>query len=361
MFSKVVGQTEVKEQLRQLVESGRLPHAMLFCGPEGCGKLAMAISLAQAVLHTESLLHPDLHYVYPVYKPKGWTADRKATSDDFGPQWREQLQDSLYFDRQQWADRIGLEGQKFQIGVGESDQILRKLSLVSSQGGWKVMIIYLAELMSTDAANKLLKILEEPTPQTLFVLISQKSEQLLETITSRTQRIDFRPLTEEQIVDALTTTRGLSDTDARQVAHTAHGSLTQALQMLQVDSQEALYRDLFIMLMRKAYARQVRELYQWTETVVKLNRASQRNFLDYCQRMVRENFAYNFGDSSLCYMKEEEREFATRFSPFINEANILGFYEQLSLAQRDIAQNTNARMVFFDLALQVIMLLREKP
>lgn len=358
MFDSVIGQPEVKQQLQSLLESDRLPHALLFCGPQGVGKLSMAIALAQEVLHTTQLLHPDLHYVYPVYKPKGWTADRKAVSDDFCSQWREMLSDTRYFDRQMWADKIGLEGQKFQIGVGESDQILRKLSLVSSQGGWKVMIIWQAELMSTEAANKLLKILEEPTPQTLFILVSEQSEQLLETITSRTQRIDFRPLNEALVREALVQQRGLTEDDAREVARISNGNLTRAMQSLHTDDQTRLYFDMFVLLMRQAYTRQVSELYRWAEQVSKWTRAEQRNLLQYFQNLIRENFMYNFRQPSLTYMKEEEREFATRFARFINERNIISFYEQLSTAQRDIAQNTNPRMVFYDLALQITILLR---
>lgn len=359
MFENTIGQTEVKAQLQSFVESGRLPHALLFCGAEGVGKMAMAVALAQEVLHTDKLLHPDLHYVYPVFKPKGWTADRKAVSDDFAPQWREQLQDNLYFDRQQWADRIGLEGQKFQIGVGESDQILRKLALVSSQGGWKVMIIWLPELMSTEAANKLLKILEEPTPQTLFILVSEQSEHLLETIVSRTQRIVFKPLDEKTVVETLIMQRGLTEDDARQVAHVSGGNLTRAFQALRTDDQTRLYFDMFTLLMRQAYGRQVRDLYRWAEQVAGWTRAEQRNLLQYFQSLIRENFMYNFRQPSLNYMKEEEAQFAVKFARFINERNIIPMYEQLSTAQRDIAQNTNPRMVFFDLALQITLLLRQ--
>lgn len=359
MLTDVIGQAEVKAQLQAFINSGRMPHALLLCGAPGAGQLAMAVAVAQELLHTDKLLHPDLHYVFPVYRPKGWPAERKAVSDDFAPQWREQLQSSLYFDRQQWADAIRLEGQKFQIGVGESDLILRKLSLVSAQGGWKVMIIWQAELMSTEAANKLLKILEEPTPQTLFILVSEQSEQLLETILSRTQRIDFKPLTEQDVCATLVERHGLTEDDARSVAHASGGNLTRAVQMLKADSQENLYFDMVVLLMRKAYARQIKELQQWAEAIVKWPRAEQRNFLQYFQHFLRENFAYNFRQPRLCYMKEQEQEFAARFARFINERNVIGFYEQISLAQRDIAQNTNSKMVFFDLALQVVLLLRQ--
>lgn len=359
MFDKVIGQHDVKAQLQSFIESGRMPHAMLFCGPQGSGKLAMAVALAQEMLHTDRLLHTDLHYVYPVYKPKGWPAERKATSDDYNEQWREIIQSTLYFDRQQWADAIKLEGQKFQIGVGESDQILRKLSLVSAQGGWKVMIIWLPELMSTEAANKLLKILEEPTPQTLFILVSEQSEHLLETITSRTQRIDFKPLTQQEVAEALIMQRGLTEEDARKVAHISSGNLTRAMQSLQTDDQQRLYFDMFVLLMRQAYGRQISGLYRWTETVAAWTRAEQRNFLQYFQNMLRENFMNNFHQPSLIYMNEAEKDFAQKFSRFINERNIIGFYEQVSTAQRDIAQNTNPRMVFFDLALQITLLIRQ--
>ncbi|MCQ2292783.1 MAG: DNA polymerase III subunit delta [Bacteroidaceae bacterium] len=359
MFEKVVGQTEVKAQLESLVESGKMPHALLFSGAPGAGQLAMAVALAQEMLKTDRLLHPDLHYVFPVYKPKGWAAERKAVSDDFTKQWREQMEDSLYFDAQQWGERIGLEGQKFQIGVGESDQIIRKLSLVSAQGGWKVMIIWQAEKMSTEAANKLLKILEDPTPETLFILVAEHSEQLLETIVSRTQRFDFRPLAEDDVADVLMRDHGLSAADARQAAHVSGGNLTRAMQSLLTTDQEVTYFNLVVLLMRGAYARDLRGMRSWSETIAKLSRAEQRNFLQYMQRFIRENFAYNFREPQLCYMNDREREFAQRFARFINERNIIPFYEEISLAQRDVAQNTNSKMVFFDLALKVILLLRQ--
>lgn len=359
MFDNVVGQAEVKAQLQALVESGKVPHALLFSGAPGAGQLAMAVSLAQAMLKTDRLLHPDLHYVFPVFKPKGWPAERKAVSDDYAKPWREMLQEGLYFDRQQWAERIGLEGQKFQIGVGESDQIIRKLSLVSAQGGWKVMIIWQAELMSAEAANKLLKILEDPTPDTLFILVADRSEQLLETIISRTQRFDFRPLTEEEVASVLMRDHGLSPDDARQAAHVSGGNLTRAMQSLLTNDQEVRYFDLVVLLMRGAYARDLKGLYTWTETIAKLSRAEQRNFLQYMQRFIRENFAYNFQEPQLCYMSEREKEFAKRFARFINERNIISFYEEISLAQRDVGQNTNSKMVFFDLALKVTVLLRQ--
>lgn len=360
MFENIVGQHAVKAHLQSLIEGQRMPHALLFCGTQGVGKFATAVALAQALLGTDKLLHPDLHYVYPVYKPKGWASERKAVSDDYTADWRSMMQDTLYFDREEWCDRIKLEGQKFQIGVGESDEIVRKLSLVSAQGGWKVMIIWLPELMSQEAANKLLKILEEPPQQTLFILVSEQSELLLETIRSRTQRIDFSPLREEEVAEELIQHHGLTEDDAHRVAHGCSGSLTRALSAIRTDNDDLRHFGMFVLLMRHAYGRQVTGMWQWTETMAgkDTSRAEQRNFLLYCQRFIRECFVYNFQNKTLNYMTQDEADFASRFARFINERNIIPMYELFDTALRDIRQNTNSRMVFFDLALQITMLLR---
>lgn len=371
-FQEVIAQEEVKRQLRGQLEEGRVPHAQLFCGPEGCGKLAMALAFASALLcqhraggepcgecaacrMTRNWAYPDLHFVFPVIKRKGQSGD--PVSDQYIKEWREQLAETPYFDKQEWLDRIGVENQQALIYAAESDEIVRKLSLVSSQGGYKVMIVWLPELMNIAAANKLLKVLEEPPGKTAFVLVSNQPERLLPTIVSRTQRVDFRPLPATAIEQALRERNALQPADAATVARLCDGSYTAALHQIRAQQDNAEFFDLFVQLMRLSYMRKIKDMAQWAEHVASWGRERQKLFLDFCQRLLRENFIYNFRRKELNYMNGREAEFAVRFARFINERNVFGIMDELSAAQRDIEQNVNPRMVFFDFALKMIVLL----
>lgn len=373
-YNEVIGQEEIKARLRQELKDGRVPHARLFRGPEGCGKLPMALAYATALLcqnpndgeacgqcsscrMAAAWAHPDLHFVFPVFKRKGQSGD--AVSDQFLKEWREQLKDSLYFDRLSWLARIGIENQQAQIGVGESEQILRKLSIVASQGGRKVMIIWLPELMNLSAANKLLKILEEPPTDTVFLLVAEHAEKMLATILSRTQITDFRQLTQPDLEQILQSRHGLQPEDAAVIAHMSEGSYIKALKQIYLNESEAVFFDMFVLLMRLSYMRKIKDMHQWADQVASWGRERQKNFLEYCQRLVRENFISNFHRKELNYMSRREADFSVKFGRFINERNVIGIMDELSLAQRDIEQNVNAKMVFFDFALKTIMLLKQ--
>lgn len=370
-YSDVIGQNDIKDFLqRQLLEK-RVPHAQLFTGPEGSGKLPMALAYASALLcqhpvggeacgqcqacrMVERWVHPDLHFVFPVVKPKSGS---EAVSDTYLTQWREQLTNNVYFNRQTWYKRMGVENQQPIISVKESESILEKLSLKSSQGGYKVMLVWLPELMNEPTANKLLKILEEPPAETAFLLVSDEPERLLPTILSRTQRVEFRPLSEQELMQALMSRNVLQEDDAKLVAHLSGGSYVAACRQLQIDEDRALFFDMFVLLMRLSYMRKIKDMYEWANRVSEWGRERQKQFLDYCQRLVRENFICNFQQPELNYMSRQEADFAVRFARFINERNVIGIMDELSAARRDIGQNVNPRMVFFDFALKMIVLL----
>lgn len=371
-FSDVIGQEETKNRLRRQMEEERVPHAQLFCGPEGCGKLPTALAFASALLcqnrqggepcgtcpdckMTAALSHPDLHFVFPVFKRKGQSGE--ANSDQYLTEWREQIGETPYFDRITWLRRIGVENQQSLIGVGDSDLILRKLSLKAGRGGYKIMIIWLPEQMNLPAANKLLKILEEPPAETVFLLVSDHPDRLLPTILSRTQRVDFPKLTDEQVTAALIARNALQPEDAKVVARLSEGNYIRALQQLRVDEDSALFFDMFVLLMRLSYMRKIKDMHEWSEQVAQWGRERQKNFLEYAQRLIRENFVYNFRRPELNYLTRQESDFATRFARFVNERNVIGIMDELALAQRDIEQNVNPRMVFFDFALKMIVLL----
>lgn len=373
-FSEVIGQEEVQERLVQMVSEGRLPHAMMLCGPTGVGKKALALAFgcyllrggrevsesASAEAMLQKLEHPDLHFTYPTIKLPSMGSDHKPVSDDFAREWHDLLMQGPYFSIDQWLTAIGAENQQAIITAGESDDLLRKLSLKSSQGGYKVSIIWLPERMNIECANKLLKLIEEPPSQTVFIMVCEDPDKLLETIRSRVQRIDVKKLPNETIRQALIQQRGIDEESARRISRMANGSWFMALEQLQVDSENGEFLSLFIQLMRLAYMRNVKELRKWSDGMAGLGREKQKRFLEFFLRMVRENFMYNFQQSELCYMTQDEENFARNFARFINEANVLSLYDLVNRASRDIGQNANAKIVFFDFTLQVIVLLIQK-
>ncbi|MBQ2199726.1 MAG: DNA polymerase III subunit delta, partial [Bacteroidaceae bacterium] len=280
--------------------------------------------------------------------------------DDFLTEWRELLLDNPYFGYAEWRKASGAENQQLMMYVEESDAIARKLSLKSSQGGYKVCIIWLPEKMHESCANKMLKLLEEPPQQTVFLLVSERPDLVLQTIRSRTQMIDVPALSEQEIERTLITRNGIAEADAKLIAHMANGSMTAALRAITSDTDESEYFDLFVSLMRLSYMRKVKEMKQWSEEVAALGRERQKSFLVYCQHMLRENFIYNFHRPDLNYMNEQESQFAVKFAPFINERNVIGIMTELSLAQRDIEQNANPKILFFDFALKMIVLIKNR-
>lgn len=372
-FKDIIGQDNATSLLRSAVAEGRIPHAQLICGGEGVGKLAVAIAYARYLCCAhrngeescgecpsckkfDKLVHPDLHFAFPIYKKD---SSKTPHSDDFIDKWRSAVAENPYMTLNQWMEHIGAENQQGLIYASQSEEIIRKLTLKSSEGGYKVMIIWMAEKMNSECSNKLLKMIEEPPTQTVFLLVSETPDLLLPTIQSRVQRLTLRPLEEETIACALCNKYGLTETDARQIAHASAGSWLQAMETIHLGSRTKEYIELFMALMRRSYARDLKGMRQWADTVAGMGREPQKNFLIYCQRMIRESFICNFRRPEINYMNVDEANFTTRFAPFVNEKNIFGIMDELSEAQRHIEQNVNAKMVFFDLALKMIMLLKQ--
>ncbi len=364
MFEQVIGQQETQQRLMQMVQEDRLPHALMLCGPLGCGKMALAMEFAKVLLDNSPMLekweHPDLHFTFPTIKLPSMSSDHKPISDDFASEWHELIMKGLYFTITEWMDQIGVENQQAIITAGESDELIRKLSLKSSQGGYKVSILWLPERMNIECANKILKLLEEPPSQTVFIMVCEEPERLLETIRSRVQRIDVKRITDEEIEKALCEKRGLTADMAHRTARMANGSWLKALEMLSTDSENELFLDMFQSLMRLAYQRKIKDLKVWSERMAGMGREKQKRFLDYFLRLIRENFIYNFQQTELCYMTQREEDFAKNFARFVNEANILPITDLTNRAIRDIGQNANAKIVFFDFATQMIVLLIQK-
>ena len=304
------------------------------------------------------MAHPDLHFVFPIIKKKN--KSKEPVCDEYIAEWRELISSTPYFNLNMWLKEMGAENQQALIYAKESDEILKKLSLKSSQGGYKIMIIWLPEKMNKECSNKILKLLEEPPQQTLFFLVSEEPESLLTTIQSRTQRFNLYGIEEDSIRDALIRRYGLNEKDAHDIAHRSEGNFLKALENIHLNEENQLFFELFVSLMRLSYQRKVRDMKLWSESLAGMGRERQKHFLSFCQRMIRENFIYNFHQPGITYLSMEEQNFSNRFAPFINEANVIGIMNELNEAQRHIEQNVNAKMVFFDFALKMIVLLIQK-
>jgi len=379
-FDKVIGQEEAEARLQQLVDEQRIPHALMFTGPEGCGKMALALAFASfllgerwkgksllanasAITNAEAMLaqwqHPDLHFSYPVIKSKGAGSDSKITSEDFAKEWRQMLGGGPYFSLEQWMRYMNAENQQASIFEAESDRLMRKLNLKSSLGGNKVSLIWLPERLNLTSANKLLKLLEEPPLKTFFLLVSEHPELLLETIRSRVQVFAVTRIDDESVSEALTERQGIAPEDARRIARIANGDWMKALEEIDADNENKEFFALFVTLMRKAYAKDVKSLKAWSQTVADFGREKQKRLIAYMMQMVRENFMYNFHNPQLCYMTQAEETFAQKFAPFINERNVLFFQNRLQLMMRDISQNANGKLQFFNFALEVTIYIRK--
>ena len=379
-FCEIIGQEDTKRQLCQAVQDGRIAHAQLFTGLSGVGKLPLALAYAQYVacpnrtetdscgtcpscLQYQKLQHPDLHFAFPIVK-----GDAGDVCDDFVDKFREIILESKYFDLDDWYRKLGVETKQGMIYEKESSEILRKLSLKSFGDGFKVMIIWQPEKMNNTCANKLLKLLEEPPTKTLFLLVSEHPEQLLTTIISRTQEIRIPRLSESTIAAGLQREyTWLTYEEAQSIAHMANGSYLAALKIMNESADNQTYFDDFVALMRNAWLvgqkkdySALLKLRQWSNDMAdsKVGRERQKAFLQYAQRQIRENFIYNFHCPDMNYQTEAERNFSTKFAPFIHDGNVEKMMNELGKAEQQIAQNGNAKIIFFDLCLQMIVLVK---
>jgi len=369
-FRDIIGQESVKQQLRLSVQEGRIPHAQLLTGTEGVGKLPLAIAFAQYVacehrtvedscgtcpscLQFQQLQHPDLHFAFPIVK-----TDIGDTCDDFMAQWREQVLRQPYFGLDEWYQTLGVETKQGMIYEKESGEILRKLSLKSFGDGYKVMIIWQPEKMNATCANKLLKLLEEPPQKTLFLLVSEHPDELLSTILSRVQQVRVPRLSEEKLAELF----------SKDIAHIANGSYLAALHLQQSEEDNRSFFDDFVALMRRAWLvakkqdyAALQELRKWSNEMAdaKVGRERQKAFLQYAQRQIRENYIYNLHHPEMNYQTQQEANFSTRFAAFIHDGNVEAMMNELDRAEKQIAQNGNAKMIFFDLCLQMIVLIKK--
>ncbi|MDX9728852.1 MAG: DNA polymerase III subunit [Bacteroidales bacterium] len=373
-FSQIPGQKAVIDRLRNSVAENRVSHALLFYGPEGSGKFAIALAFARYIScenrtaedacgicpscsKYNKLIHPDLHFVFPVIKKKSNT---EPVSDLFISQWREMVLRSPWFSLTTWTEAMEVANEQALIPVAESAEIIRKLSLKSFESDFKIMIIWLPEKMNAETANKILKIIEEPPARTLFILVSEEDEKLLPTITSRCQHIRIPSIPSEDLSAHLVSAMGVDPVKAPEIAAIANGNMVRAMELVREDDNTAIHLDRFTKLMRTAWTRDIHALVTWSEETAALGRERQKSFLSYSLRMIRENFILNFNgrENKLVYLTRAEDEFSGKFHPFINEKNISALNREFNLAYAHVESNGNTKMIFLDLALKTMRLIR---
>ena len=380
LFSEILGQEHIKNHLTKSADYGRVPHAQLFVGPEGSGTLPMAIAYAQYLLckNTEgentngseacnikfkNLSHPDLHFAFPVA-----TNDKVKShpvSNHFMEEWRQLIDRQPYGNLFDWYRILGIDNKQGQIGVDEAQDIVKALSLKSYEGGYKVMLIWMAEKMNTSASNKLLKLIEEPPNKTIFILIAEDEEQIINTIKSRCQLLHFPPLAEDVIKDALIRNYQIPETDAIKIAHQANGNYNKACDLVYSDSEDTQFEDWFVFWIRSAFKAKgnksaIHDLISWSETIAKTGRETQKQFLNFCLDFFRQALLLNYKAEGLVYMEPKTSFKLENFAPFVHGNNIIEISNELQDAIYHIERNGNSKIILTDLSIKLTRLLHKK-
>jgi len=376
-FSEVLGQQHIKSHLAKTVKSGKIPHTQLFIGKTGSGLLALALSYANEILcqsydeksdaytscknKVNKLAHPDLHFVYPVNTNEG--VKKNPISDNFASSWRNFVFNNSYSSLYDWYQFIGIEKKQGNISKHEAVSISKKLSLKSYEGGYKVLIIWMAEKMNNECANQLLKLIEEPPEKTVVLLLTENVEIILDTIKSRCQKLHIPSLAEEEIYQELVDAYSLKSSEAKKISHQSNGDFNKALQIIKEDNKDVLFEDLFVLWVRTAFKAKknkeaVNGLFHWSEKIAEEGRETQKRFLNFCLEIFRQAMLKNYNAESLIYFQSHDGNFSfDKFSAYIHQNNILDIREALEKAIYHIERNGNAKIIFTDVSIQLTRLI----
>lgn len=380
LFSEILGQEHIKNHLTKSADFGRIPHAQLFVGPEGSGTLPMAIGYAQYLLcqnansendngiaacnlKFKNFSHPDLHFAFPVATTD--KVKKHPVSNYFLAEWRELLTKQPYGNLFDWYRTLGIDNKQGQIGVDEAQDINKSLALKSFEGGYKVMLIWMAEKMNTQAANKLLKLIEEPPNKTVFILIAEDEEQIINTIRSRCQILHFPPLAEIVIKNALIKNYQLSEIDATKIAHQSNGNYNKACDLVYSDSEDTQFEEWFVSWVRAAFKAKgnksaIHDLISWSETLAKTGRETQKQFLNFCLDFFRQALLLNYKANDLVFMEPKSSFKLEKFAPFVHGSNIMEISTELQDAIYHIERNGNSKIILTDLSIKLTRLLHKK-
>ena len=375
IFNQIIGQEHIKNHLKVSAENGRILHAQLFIGKEGSGTLPMAIAYAQFLLcnfsenvdicnlKCEKLQHPDLHFAYPVTSNE--KIKKHPVSSLFLEDWRNFIATQPYGSLFNWLQHIGVENKQGIIGVDEAEEVVKKLTLKSYEGGFKVMIIWMAEKMNIAAANKLLKLIEEPPQKTIFLLITENEEQILTTIKSRCQALHFPALSAQDISNTLIVNHQVSENEASRIAHQAEGNFNKALHLLLNDASDLIFEEWFVSWIRTAFkakgnAAVVQQLIEWSDAIAKTGRETQKRFLEYCLQFFRQALLLNYKSNILVFMDTKTGFDLSKFAPFVHAGNILDIEKELNDAIYHIERNGNAKIILLDISMKLTRFLHKK-
>lgn len=367
LFSEVIGQSEIKALLVQMTQSGRLPHATLFLGPQGCGKLALALALAQYLLcenptgvdacgscrhciKSSKLIHPDLHFSYP-------TIGTNVKSETFLPQWRSAMESNPYLDINQWLRSIDAENKQGNINKEECVNIIRKLSLKTFEAKRKILIMWLPEYLGKEG-NRLLKIIEEPPPLTNFILVAENPELILNTILSRCQLIKVNPLSDEAIVAGIQEKTNVERENAQAIAHLANGNFNEAIQLATHGSNDNA--KLFLDWMRRCYKGNGPEMVEWVEKFAGIGRENQKHFLRYALHFLREYMILKMTGNQQVRLRNEELTTAINLAKVIEMDQIELIVNLLNDGSYFVERNANPKILFLDISINIHKILKRK-
>jgi DNA polymerase-3 subunit delta' len=373
-FSRIPGQKEIIDKLIRSVREERVSHAQMFTGPEGCGSFALALAYAMYIscedrtkndscgkcrscVKYEKLIHPDLHFVFPVIKDK---KNNEPVSDYYIEQWRDFVKRSPWFSINNWLDSIEVGNAQGLIFASEAAEIIKKLSLKTYESDFKIMIIWLPEKMHLSAANKLLKMIEEPPEKTLFLLVSDEPDKVIPTIVSRCQLIRIPKFTDKEIRNFIVSEFGTDPNKAEEISRVANGNILRAVELHESEDPSLRNLDYFKSLMRFAYKRDIISLISWSEDMASIGREAQKNFITYSLRILRENLMLSLDQlkNRLVFLAGDEASFSENFHLFITQNNIYPLADEFNLAFSHVEANGNAKIIFLDLALKVTRLIR---
>ena len=379
-FSEVIGQQHIKSHLIKTVKNGRIPHTQLFVGKSGSGILPLVLSYAKEILcHSftkgsdefiacknkiEKLAHPDLHFVYPVNTNEN--IKKNPISDNFSSEWRKFVLKNPYASLYNWYQFIGIEKKQGNISKLEAVSISKKLSLKAYEGGYKLMVIWMADKMNNECSNQLLKLVEEPPDKTVLLLLTENVEHVLGTIQSRCQILHIPVLSEENIYTQLTANHQVNSNEARKISHQSNGDFNKALHIIKNDGDEVFFENLFVFWVTTAFKAKgnksaINDLFDWSEELAKEGRETQKKFLSFCLEIFRQAMLKNYKTDSLIYFESHDGKFSfDKFSAYIHQNNIFEIKDALENAEYHIERNGNAKIIFTDLSIQLTRLIHRK-
>ncbi|MGB5982600.1 MAG: DNA polymerase III subunit delta' [Nonlabens sp.] len=372
-YDDAIGLGFIKKHLQTTVHNGRIAHAQLFVGNTGSGVLPLAVAYARNILcgresthcdaQIDKLMHPDLHFAFPVASTP--TSGSKPTSDVFLKEWREFLAETPYGGLQDWYGKSGIEKKNAEIRVVEAQAIMKKLSLKSYEGGNKVLIVWGADKMNTEAANKLLKLIEEPPSKTIILLLAEDEDRIINTIKSRCQILHIPKLSTTDVASGLVSKLNIQNATAELIARQSNGNFQKAIQLQEQSSEDLEFEKWFIAWVRTAFQAKTKpsaitELLEWANNIASLNRETQKRFLSYCLEFFRQAMLLNYKVPNAVYLQPKNNFELSKFAPFVSGERCVLVSEQINNAIYHIDRNANGKVVLTDLAIGLTRILHSK-